>query len=474
MAISMNSHSASNSYGYIFGVKELDHRFKGALDNGALIVIAGHPGSGKTTFASTICYANTLNSHRCLYITFQESREKLFRVMKRFGIHLDEAEAKGLLKFVKLPLVVEADEVFSGIANIINEVNPDVVVIDSITPILKAVRGDVSRRSYLQNYLYELTTGFKKLIVLVAELSLGKSTINLGDIEYVADMILMLRHRVERGLLIREMEIRKAREAPIDIARVYFSIVEGQGIKIAMPVLLEEIPAYDMRELYIECNTFQKAIGPIHKGFSIYIEYPADARPVHTPLIPLMIAYTNNLKVLLISYRYSESDMNNLLKRLIRIVSGGDTNIDRHLNEFLKNNVVLKGINPFSMSVPHLSSYELELVDRIDPDIVMFHGIEIPMKYLSPEYYIPSLYNQIMMLRKRNKIVVRMCSCISEESHNINSTLSDVVIRYDYSIEKGLMVYIWRRGSNPVMITEKELEECIDEYRENIKRRLSL
>ncbi len=62
------------------------------------MIIACHSGSKKTTFASTICYANTLESHRCLYITFREGRKKLFKVMRRFEIYPDEAESKDLFK----------------------------------------------------------------------------------------------------------------------------------------------------------------------------------------------------------------------------------------------------------------------------------------------------------------------------------------------------------------------------------------
>ncbi|ADM28098.1 putative circadian clock protein, KaiC [Ignisphaera aggregans DSM 17230] len=469
MAISMNGHSASNSYGYIFGVKELDHRFRGALDNGALIVIAGHPGSGKTTFASTICYANTLKGHRCLYISLQESKDKLFRIMRKFRMFFDDAESKGLLKFVKFPLTLEADEIFNSIAKIVSEYDPSVVVVDSITPVLKAIGSDISRRSYIQNYFYELATNFEKLIVLVVELERGKESTALGDIEFVSDVIIALKHRIERGLLVREMEIRKIRNAPIDVARVHFSISEGHGIEVHMPVLLEEIPGHGVEELELGCSTIQKFAGHIHRGFSIYIEYPADARPVYTPFVPLIAAYINNLKVLVISYRYSEPDMKDLLTRLIKIISD-DPNIYEQLNRFLENNIVLRGINPFSMSIPHLSSYELEIINSVNPDVVVFHGIEIPLKTLPSKEYISNLYNQIMELKKQNRIIVRMGSYIDKESSYINSTLSDLVIRYYYDSKGVLHIYIWRRGSRPAILTEEDLVTCINEFRKNLKR----
>jgi circadian clock protein KaiC len=40
-----------------------------------LVVVAGHPGSGKTSLASTICLYALEKNEKCLYISFQEDRE---------------------------------------------------------------------------------------------------------------------------------------------------------------------------------------------------------------------------------------------------------------------------------------------------------------------------------------------------------------------------------------------------------------
>jgi len=35
-----------------------------------LLLIAGHPGAGKTSLTSTICYKATVAGRKCLYVTF--------------------------------------------------------------------------------------------------------------------------------------------------------------------------------------------------------------------------------------------------------------------------------------------------------------------------------------------------------------------------------------------------------------------
>ncbi|MEM2297511.1 MAG: ATPase domain-containing protein [Ignisphaera sp.] len=60
----------------IFGIEALDKMISDALRFPSLVVVAGHPGAGKTTLASSICYANALKNLKCLYLSFQEDKEK--------------------------------------------------------------------------------------------------------------------------------------------------------------------------------------------------------------------------------------------------------------------------------------------------------------------------------------------------------------------------------------------------------------
>ena len=87
--------------GFTLGVIELDRILRDAIQPGTLLVISGHPGSGKTTLASTICYVNALQGKKCLYISFQESKEKLYVNMARLGLNLEEIERRGVVEPLK-------------------------------------------------------------------------------------------------------------------------------------------------------------------------------------------------------------------------------------------------------------------------------------------------------------------------------------------------------------------------------------
>ncbi|MEM4040589.1 MAG: RAD55 family ATPase, partial [Ignisphaera sp.] len=102
---------------YIFGITGLDKYLNNVLKPNSMVVIAGHPGSGKTTLASTICYSNALRGHKCLYVSFQEDREKLFNNMKSFDMDFYKLESQGLIKYVQFPLYFAVDDVVKEINN---------------------------------------------------------------------------------------------------------------------------------------------------------------------------------------------------------------------------------------------------------------------------------------------------------------------------------------------------------------------
>jgi len=68
--------------------------------------------------------------------------------MARLGLDLEEIEKRGLLNHLKLPLVVKPESTSEILEIISKEVAkaPPQVVVDSITPLLKAVEKDLEAR----------------------------------------------------------------------------------------------------------------------------------------------------------------------------------------------------------------------------------------------------------------------------------------------------------------------------------------
>jgi len=459
--------------GFIVGVKDVDELLPSLLYPGSLVVVAGHPGSGKTTLASLICYRNALSGNRCLYISLQESKKKLFRVMKSLGMNFEELENKGLYRFLRVPIAKSVEEVAELISKAITEYAPKIVVVDSMNALTQFVSNS-EKRALIQNYFYSLPEMIDGIVILIVELPFGEEKIDLGAIEFVADVILVLKHRIERGLLTRVMEIRKARGAPIVIAEIPFTISQDKGIIAYVPPILAEITRGG-GELKLPCSALGRVLDHIHRGHVIYIEHPSSFRPLESVPLLLGIALKNNLKALIVSYRYPPETQLNLFIRAYSIC--GYSRED--LRKIIEKYVVFKALNPFGYSSAEGVAEEIKLVEEYNADIVMFHGVELPAiaDRISPNY-LASLYNQMNTLKKMGKLIIRVGSYVNYEMSNLFSALADVVMKFipteTCEGEQKYRVYIWRRGRNPYLLRYEDFQGCLKEVCEIINEKLKL
>ncbi len=452
------------------GIEELDRLIGKALLPGSFIVVAGHPGAGKTTLASSICYANMLNNKKCLYVSFQEDKEKLYRNLLSVNIDFKKMENKGLLRFLKLPLPAhdEAVEKFlDKMIELIIKNEPKVIIIDSITPLLNTVKDNVKARALLQNFFAEIPKEINGLVVLIAEIPMMEEKIMIGDIEFVADAILILKHRVERNLLVRELEIRKVRGVPINLAKVPIAIIEGKGLVMHAPPILEEIPSRP-KELYeFPCTRLRELLKGIRKGDVIYITFPPDNRRSVIWLFIISFILMNNLKSIIISYKRSSEELKENLCEYIRSICM----YEKEVRELTKNMIKLYSINPAGVSIGMGILWELSIIEKEHPDVVIFHSVDLPTRLFEEKEYFTSLMNQLLLLKKKGVIIVRIGS--RDDKYNLHASLADLVVRIDTVIEKNKptqLVYIWKVGRDPIILNREDIEYCVSEMMKNISK----
>ncbi len=456
----------------VLGIKHLDELLANTLYPGATLVVAGHPGAGKTTFATTVCYSNALNGKKCLYLSFQESKIKLYRVAKYLGMDLEEIEKKGLYKFVNLPLTSSCEAIADSINKILAEYKPDIIVIDSINAVLEPIK-DPHKRAWLQNYFYQLSEMINGLAIIIAELPYGEEKLGLGAIEFVSDAVFVLKHYVIGGKLVRLLEIRKARGSQIRVAEIPFQITGGIGLKVFVPPLLKEIKGY-AKPYKLSVHILKKYIGNIYAGESILIIMSPHARIPHAVFIPIDLALTNKLKTLVISYKYSHDDIKEIIKNTVKEITGIEIP-----EELLEKHMMYEGINPYGMSLEELLMTEMELVEQYDPDIIIFHGIEVlnPIMRVDPYRYYNLLTNQLYYLKNKGKIIIRYYNYINEEQFRMQASLSDIIIRAFIDIEgkeKEPYIYVWRRGKLPVSLRIREIyEELVKGTKELISKTIN-
>ena len=140
--------------GYIkTGIPGFDALIEKGIPKSTSLLIAGGAGTGKTIFCLQTLYNAARKGKRCLYLSFEESEERLKQHMDDFGWDWRPLEKKGLLKIVRKEPFVLTTNIEAMLANAkgellldINDIleivpkgfHPDRIVLDSVTSIATA------------------------------------------------------------------------------------------------------------------------------------------------------------------------------------------------------------------------------------------------------------------------------------------------------------------------------------------------
>jgi circadian clock protein KaiC len=140
------------------GVAGLDLLLNGGLVPGAVVVMAGAPGTGKTILAQQMCFANGTAEHKCVYYTtVSEPHTKLVRHLEQFAFFDPQAlgtrvEHIHLGDFLQPVRQDGLEPLVSEIVRKTLEEEPSIVVVDST----KMLRDFADERG-LRTALYDLT-----------------------------------------------------------------------------------------------------------------------------------------------------------------------------------------------------------------------------------------------------------------------------------------------------------------------------
>jgi len=343
--------------GKYFGIDLLDN----SIVEGASILVAGNPGTGKTTLGAQFLWNGLAQGEPGLYVSFIETREEFLKHFSLLGMDLS---AVRFLDLATISKRAGAEEVVSMILDEASEINARRVVVDPINVMLAPFSAGEARA--MLHSLINL--GFKRMgitSVLIVELPIGREAIGMEFEEFLADVIVLLKLKNYRGLKMFSMEVRKLRYGALDLYELDYTIGRG-GVKVFAPYRREVRGSYDIaKRVSSGLSKLDEVLGGGYfYGSSVLI---VGGVGTGKTLMCSTMAVRNSaagVPVLYISFEESADQIRGLMESLARGRGEGLGNVSV--------------ISPHPRSFTPASLYDeiRRIIDEFKPRVVVLDGVD--------------------------------------------------------------------------------------------------
>ncbi len=215
MTSSDRSDGRARIRGIATGVPGLDAVLGGGLPEYSFNLIAGSPGSGKTTLTQQIVFANATVERPALYFTvLGEPTLKMLRYQQEFGF-FDSKRVGSAVQYLNLSEEALEQDLSVVLDRIVTEVaraKPGIIVVDSFRPI--GTRGSdtapadsMTLDRFVQRLALHLTT-WEVTSFLLGEYSEREQR---NPVFTVADGVLLLSQVTDRNSVVRKLQVVKVR-----------------------------------------------------------------------------------------------------------------------------------------------------------------------------------------------------------------------------------------------------------------------
>jgi circadian clock protein KaiC len=194
------------------GLPELDSLLGGGIEEGSSTLIAGPPGTGKSTLATQFVAACLQQQQRAAMFLFEESASNLLNRSDNLGIDLRSHLSTGRMSLKQIdPAQLTPGEFIHTVCQAADQ-GAKVVVIDSLNGFLQAMPNE----KLLVTHMHELLTylgqrGVVTLLIGVQQGMLGGNISTAVDASYLADNVILLRYFEAFGEVRQAISVFKKR-----------------------------------------------------------------------------------------------------------------------------------------------------------------------------------------------------------------------------------------------------------------------
>ena len=219
------------------GVPGLDAVLGGGLPEFSFNLIAGTPGSGKTTLAHQIMFALATPERPAIYFTvLGEPPLKMLRYQQQFD-YFDSAAVNGRVRYVNLSedaMNGDLDRVLKRIVDEVTTLNPGLVFVDSFRSVIFASGNGGRPANSLQQFVQQLgmlMTSWQATTFLVGEYF---NEADANPVFTVADGLIWMRQSVQRNSMVRKMEVMKMR-GQATLPGLHTFRIDHAGVRVFAP-----------------------------------------------------------------------------------------------------------------------------------------------------------------------------------------------------------------------------------------------
>ncbi len=266
------------------GVDGFDELLGGGVPEFSFNLIAGTPGSGKTTLAHQMMFSMASPRSRAIFFTvLGEPPLKMLRYQQQFAFFdFDKIDAS--IRFVNLASdMVDGDfeRVLARISDEVQEFEPSLVFVDSFRSVVQSAPSNDHGAAGLQYFVQQLgmqMTSWQATTFLIGEYLQPET--ESGPVFTVADGILWLSQLVRGDAMVRKMQVVKMRGGSQKLGSHTFRI-DDTGIKVFPRAVLQdpdsEHPRFDAdNRLSLGVPDLDDMMGGgVPRGYSVLLVGPS-------------------------------------------------------------------------------------------------------------------------------------------------------------------------------------------------------
>jgi circadian clock protein KaiC len=226
----------------VTGVPGLDELMGGGVPEFSFNLIAGAPGSGKTTLAHQMMFSLANPERRALFFTvLGEPPLKMLRYQQQFEF-FDFDKLENSIRFVNLASDMvdgDFDRVMARIIDEVQEFSPSLVFVDSFRSVVQSAQSSDQGAADLQYFVQQLgmlMTSWQATTFLIGEYLQPEA--EAGPVFTVADGIVWLSQLVRGDSMVRKIQVVKMRGVAQKLGAHTFRI-DNTGLQIFPRAVLQ-------------------------------------------------------------------------------------------------------------------------------------------------------------------------------------------------------------------------------------------